>query len=117
MAGLSCGRRSGVPSCLQSPVSSARESKKTINNETKEQVMKKLLVQAVRDAAKCLSDRMAVIKERAMNACERGQELRFTWLMSKVDELSDELVAVCAAGSALGMSKAELRPSVEGGAA
>lgn len=76
--------------------------------------MKKLLVEAVRDAVRCLSNRMSVLKLKAMNAVERGQELRFTWLMSRIDELSDELVAVCAAGSALGMSKAELRPA-EGG--
>ena len=79
--------------------------------------MKKLLVQAVRDAVSALSDKMTVLKERAMNALERGQDLRFTWIMGKVDALADELVSVCAAGVALGMSKAELRPSDEGGAA
>lgn len=77
--------------------------------------MKKLLIEAVRDAVRCLSDRMSVLKMKAMNAVERGQDLRFTVLMGRVDALADELVAVCAAGSALGMSKAELRPSAEGG--
>lgn len=75
--------------------------------------MKKLLVQAVRDAVSALSDRMSVLKSRAMCAAERGQELRFSVLMSKVDAIADELCAVCAAGSALGMSRADLMP--EGG--
>jgi len=78
--------------------------------------MKKLLVQAVRDAARALCDRMAVLKSRAMCAAERGQELRFSVLMSKVDAIADELVSVCAAGAALGMTRAELMPS-EGGVA
>ena len=77
--------------------------------------MKELLVKAVRDAARALCDRMAVLKSRAMCAAERGQEIRFSVLMSKVDGLADELVEVCAAGSALGMSRAELMQ--EGGAA
>lgn len=75
--------------------------------------MKELLSKAVRDAAKCLCDRMAVLKSRAMCAAERGQELRFSVLMGKVDKIADELVSVCAAGSALGMTRAELMP--EGG--
>lgn len=79
--------------------------------------MKKLLVQAVRDAAKCLADRMSVLKSRAMVAAERGQEVRFGVIMSKVDALADELVAVCAAGAALGLTRSEMMPSDEGGAA
>ena len=75
--------------------------------------MKELLSKAVGDAAKCLADRMSVLKSRAMCAADRGQELRFSVLMSKVDAIADELVAVCSAGSALGMSRAELMP--EGG--
>lgn len=74
--------------------------------------MKELLSKAVRDAAKCLADRMAVLKGRAMVAAERGQEVRFGVIMSKVDALADELVSVCAAGSALGMSRSELMPEV-----
>ena len=76
--------------------------------------MKKLLVQAVRDAAHALCDRMAVLKSRALCAAERGQEVRFSVIMSKVDKMADELVAVCAAGSALGLTRSELMP--EGGA-
>lgn len=76
--------------------------------------MKELLAKAVKDAAKCLCDRMSVLKSRAICAAERGHELRFSVLMSKVDALADELVAVCAAGSALGMTRSELMP--EGGA-
>lgn len=76
--------------------------------------MKELLSNAVRDAARALCDRMAVLKSRAMCAAERGQELRFSVLMGKVDAIADELVAVCAAGSALGMTRADLMP--EGGA-
>ena len=79
--------------------------------------MKKLLIQAVRDAAKCLADRMSVLKSRAMCAAERGQELRFSALMSRVDKIADELVAVCAAGAALGLTRSEMMPSAEGGAA
>lgn len=79
--------------------------------------MKELLVQAVRDAAKCLSDRMSVLKSRAMCAAERGQEVRFSVLMSKVDAIADELVSVCAAGAALGLSRSDMMPSAEGGAA
>lgn len=78
--------------------------------------MKKLLAQAVRDAAKCLADRMSVLKSRAMVAAERGQELRFSVLMSRVDKIADELVAVCAAGAALGLTRSEMMPSAEGGA-
>lgn len=76
----------------------------------KEKQMKELLSKAVRDAARCLCDRMSVLKSRAMCAADRGQELRFSVLMSKVDSLADELVAVCAAGSALGMTRDELMP-------
>lgn len=76
--------------------------------------MKELLSKAVRDAAKCLCDRMAVLKSRAMVAAERGQEVRFGVIMSKVDKMADDLVAVCAAGAALGLTRAELMP--EGGA-
>lgn len=79
--------------------------------------MKELLVQAVRDAAKCLSDRMSVLKSRATCAAERGQEVRFSVLMSKVDAIADELVSVCAAGAALGLSRSDMMPSAEGGAA
>lgn len=79
--------------------------------------MKKLLIQAVRDAARALCDRMAVLKGRAMVAAERGQELRFSALMSKVDAIADELVSVCAAGAALGLSRSDMMPSAEGGAA
>ena len=77
--------------------------------------MKKLLVQAVRDAARCLCDRMAVLKSRAMCAADRGQELRFSALMARVDKIADELVSVCAAGAALGMTRSDLMP--EGGEA
>lgn len=77
--------------------------------------MKELLVQAVRDAAKCLSDRMSALKGRAMVAAERGQEVRFSVIMGKVDALADELVSVCAAGAALGLTRSEMMP--EGGAA
>lgn len=77
--------------------------------------MKKLLIQAVRDAARALCDRMAVLKSRAMCAAERGQEVRFSVLMSKVDKISDELVSVCAAGAALGLTRSEMMPSAEGG--
>lgn len=76
--------------------------------------MKELLSKAVRDAAKCLADRMSVLKSRAMCAAERGQELRFSVLMRKVDDIADELVSVCAAGSALGLTRSDLMP--EGGA-
>lgn len=75
--------------------------------------MKELLAKAVRDAAKCLADRMSVLKGRAMVAAERGQELRFSVLMGKVDAIADELVAVCAAGAALGLTRSEMMP--EGG--
>lgn len=78
--------------------------------------MKKLLIQAVRDAARCLCDRMAVLKSRAMCAAERGQEIRFSVLMRKVDKIADELVSVCAAGSALGLTRSDMMPSAEGGA-
>lgn len=77
--------------------------------------MKELLSKAVRDAARCLCDRMAVLKSRAMCAADRGQEIRFSVLMGKVDKIADELVAVCAAGAALGLTRAEMMP--EGGAA
>jgi len=73
--------------------------------------MKELLAKAVKDAAKCLCDRMSVLKSRAMCASERGQELRFSVLMSRVDKIADELVAVCAAGAALGMTRDELMPA------
>lgn len=79
--------------------------------------MKELLSKAVRDAARCLSDRMAVLKGRAMVAAERGQEVRFSVIMGKVDKIADELVAVCAAGAALGLTRSEMMPSAEGGAA
>lgn len=79
--------------------------------------MKELLAKAVKDAAMCLSDRMSILKSRAMCASERGQELRFSVLMSKVDALADELVSVCAAGAALGLTRSEMMPSAEGGAA
>lgn len=72
--------------------------------------MKELLIQAVRDAAKCLCDRMAVLKGRAMCAAERGQELRFSVLMGKVDKIADELVSVCAAGAALGLTRSDMMP-------
>ena len=78
--------------------------------------MKKLLVHAVRDAAKCLCDRMAVLKGRAMVAAERGQEVRFGVIMSKVDKMADELVSICAAGAALGLTRSDMMPSAEGGA-
>ena len=91
------------------------EKQETKNKQKRKTNMKKLLVQAVRDAARALCDRMAVLKSRAMCATERGQELRFSVLMSKVDKIADELVAVCAAGAALGMTRAELMP--KGGAA
>ena len=77
--------------------------------------MKELLAKAVRDAAHALCDRMAVLKSRAMCAAERGQEVRFGVIMSKVDALADELVSVCEAGAALGLTRSELMP--EGGAA
>lgn len=79
--------------------------------------MKKLLIQAVRDAARALCDRMAVLKGRAMVAAERGQEVRFSVIMGKVDSLADELVSICAAGAALGLTRSEMMPSAEGGAA
>ena len=79
--------------------------------------MKELLSKAVRDAARCLADRMSVLKSRALCAADRGQELRFSVLMSKVDALADELVSVCAAGAALGLTRSEMMPSAEGGAA
>lgn len=75
--------------------------------------MKELLVKAVRDAAKCLADRMTVLKSRAVCAAERGQELRFSVLMGKIDKMADELVAVCEAGAALGLSRSDMMP--EGG--
>lgn len=79
--------------------------------------MKELLAKAVKDAAKCLSDRMSVLKNRAMVAAERGQEVRFGVIMSKVDKMADELVSICAAGAALGLTRSEMMPSAEGGAA
>lgn len=79
--------------------------------------MKELLANAVRDAAKCLCDRMSVLKNRALCAAERGQEVRFSVLMGEVDSLADELVSICAAGAALGLTRAEMMPSAEGGAA
>lgn len=72
--------------------------------------MKKLLVQAIRDAVRCLSDRMDLLKCKAMNAAERGQEVRFGVLMSRLDDLAGELAQIVDAGSRLGMTKAELRP-------
>lgn len=72
--------------------------------------MKKLLVQAIRDAVRCLSDRMDLLKGKAMNAAERGQEVRFGVLMSRLDGLAGELAQIVDAGSRLGMTKAELRP-------
>lgn len=87
----------------------------TKKRKQRNKTMKKLLVQAVRDAARCLSDRMAVLKSRALCAAERGQELRFSVLMSKVDKIADELVAVCAAGAALGLTRSDMMP--EGGVA
>ena len=75
--------------------------------------MKELLSNAVRDAAKCLADRMSVLKGRAMCAAERGQELRFSVLMGKVDAIADELVSTCEAGAALGLTRSDMMP--EGG--
>lgn len=92
--------------------SQGTKQKKQVEQEYQ---MKKLLIEAVRNAVSALSDRMSALRLRAMNAMERGQELRFAFLMRKIDELADELVVVCDAGSALGMSKEELRPSVGGG--
>lgn len=98
--------------CFPCLVCGGRETKNK-DKTRKEKQMKELLSKAVRDAAKCLADRMSVLKSRAMCAADRGQELRFSVLMGKVDKIADELVAVCAAGSALGMSRSELMP--EGG--
>ena len=74
--------------------------------------MKKLLIQAIRDAVKCLSDKMDLLKGKAMNAADRGQEVRFCVLLSRLDVLADELAQIVDAGSRLGMTKAELRPEV-----